>query len=97
MHISFPVMWDFGKKPSDGSYGPPVKDAGTIHVMLDLDESESGECEVVLRTSLHEVVEDFVAGMRTYDGSKPTGSIVRTAVRLREALLAAAKQLDEVL
>ena len=57
----FPIEWDFGEYPTDGLYGSKVEGAGVIYVYDCDDESETFE-KVLLKTTLKELVEDFIDG-----------------------------------
>lgn len=93
MHIFFPVARP-GAAPDNAA------DAGQLHVSRDPeDESEwqyLGNPQIAARTSLREVVERFIQ-----DCSGPDGKVEaqhRGAARMvRDALLAAARQVDDAL
>lgn len=75
MYAFFPVEWSFGDHPSDGVGGPPVEDGGTIYVCSGEDVYEGGvladtafnEGDVMMRTSLNEMVADVIDGFMSGD------------------------------
>lgn len=100
MHIYFPVS-----RRRAGAHDEPTPeqlaaDAGQLMVLRDPeDESEwqyLGNPEVAMRTSLSDVVARFIADCSDRDGAIDADQVV-AALRVRDALLAAARQIDEAL
>ena len=99
MHIFFPVSRRAGSA-IDGHEASTDMDAGQIQIVRDPeDESEwqyLGNPQIAARTSLKDVVARFIQ-----DCSGPDGTIDRDhglgARKLRDALLLAARQIDEAL
>jgi len=63
MYAFFPLVWSSGDEPSDGCGGAAVGDPGTIYVCLEEeDEFEAWDemPDVLLKTSLTEMVEEFI-------------------------------------
>lgn len=95
-------MWDFGEEPGDGVGGPVVSDAGTIcGCFTDEDgplipDDYDWENETPIKTSLSEMVDDFLDGARSPDG-RLDREHVRSAIKLRDALLCAAIKIEAAL
>lgn len=96
LDIFFPVEWDFGKTPSDGIGGAPVKDAGEIFVICDDDDPiiDCADGVLVLKTSLSKMVDGFI---ELDSNGKIFDSHVEIGRRLRDALILAARKIDAVL
>lgn len=96
MHIYFPVS----RRRADHGDIDPAADAGQLLVLRDpQDESEwqyLGNPEVALRTTLSEVVARFIRDCSDTRGAIEPDQIV-AALRLRDALLLAAGQIDDAL
>ena len=61
MYGYLPIEWDFGETPSDGHGGEAPKDAGTIYI-VDGDEDSDTFDEVILKTTLSEIVDYTIDG-----------------------------------
>ena len=99
MHIYFPVS---RLRPALAAEQAPESsaDAGLMYVVRDPDDESEwqylGNPEVATKISLHDVVARFVRDCCAADGSIDTDQVV-AALRVRDALLAAARQIDEAL
>ena len=79
MFAYFPVEWGSGDRPSDGAGGPPVEDSGSVYVCAGEDVYEGGaladtafsEGDVMMRTSLKEMVSDVIDGFMSGDHIDP--------------------------
>jgi len=100
MSIYFPIEWAFGDNPSDGVGGPPVIDPGTIYFYWedtgDDDSPISADgTSAMFKTTLTEIVDSFIEGTITYDGTipeehRPSGEALVTALRLASERLSSA-------
>ena len=66
-YVSLPILWASGKKPSDGSGGPPVLDPLTIEIQLSALGASEDEGPIY-RVSLCELVKELI------EDSRPGGS-----------------------
>ena len=96
MHIYFPVT---GRRP-DVADADAAADAGQLLVLRDTqDESEwqyLGNPEVAARTSLSEIVSQFVQDCSSPDGLMDPAQRA-AAMQVRDALMRAAAQIDDAL
>ena len=100
MHIYFPVSGRRAGASDEPTQEQLAADAGQLMVLRDPDDESEwqylGNPEVAMRTSLSDVVARFIK-----DGSGDDGGIephrVVAALRVRDALLGAARQIDEAL
>lgn len=99
MHIYFPVS---RTRPGLAAEHSPESsdDPGLMYVVRDPDDESEwqllGNPEVATRISLDEVVARFIRDCSDPDGSIEPDQVV-AALRVRDALLAAARQIDEAL
>ncbi len=100
MHIYFPVS---GRRTGAGDEPTPEQlaaDAGQLLVLRDPDDESEwqylGNPEVAARTSLSDVVARFIHDCSGTDGLIEPDRLV-AALRVRDALLGAARQIDEAL
>ena len=97
MHIFFPASRRGGAEPagSDAS-----TDAGQIYIVRDPDDESEwqylGNPEIAARTSLRDVVARFIQDCSRTDGTIDDAH-VSAALQVRDALLAAARQIDDAL
>ena len=99
MHIFFPVARRAGAA-TDASAPESLTDAGQIYIVRDPeDESEwqyLGNPEIAARTSLKDVVARFIQDCGGAGGAIDQEHIP-AATKVRDALLMAAKQIDDAL
>jgi|GEM_PF-1302129 len=100
MHIYFPVS---GRRAGAGDEPTPEQlsaDAGRLMVLRDPDDESEwqylGNPEVAARTSLSEIVTRFIQDCSGPDDVIEPDRVV-SALRVRDALLNAARQIDEAL
>lgn len=101
MYAYFPIQWSFGDEPSDGDGGAAVKDAGAIYVRMEDDdefiEPRNDRYALVLKTSLTEIVTDFIDSSRvggsgvTHLDSVPASDLLAAQFRVLADLLDTAK------
>ncbi len=99
MHIYFPVSRIRPGLTAEQSSGS-ADDAGLMFVVRDPDDESEwqylGNPEVATKISLHAVVARFIRDCSDPDGSVAPNQVV-AALRVRDALAAAARQIDEAL
>ena len=99
MHIYFPVS---GRREGkgDSTAAEMAADAGQLLVLRDPDDESEwqylGNPEVAARTSLAEVVARFIEDCSGVDGAIEPDRVV-AALRVRDSLLLAPRQIDEAL
>ena len=99
MHIYFPVS---GRREGQGdtTEAELAADAGQLLVLRDPDDESEwqylGNPEVAARTSLGQVVARFIEDCSGADGVIEPERVV-AALRVRDSLLLAARQIDEAL
>ncbi len=99
MHIYFPVS---GRREGkgDATEAELAADAGQLLVLRDPDDESEwqylGNPEVAARTSLAEVVARFILDCSGADGTIEPERLV-AALRVRDSLLSAARQIDDAL
>lgn len=100
MHIYFPVTRRRATAGDEPTQEQLAADAGQLMVLRDPeDESEwqyLGNPEVAMRSSLSDVVARFIGDCSGDDGVIEAHQVV-AALRVRDALLSAARQIDEAL
>ncbi len=100
MHIFFPLARRPAGSAGDAGAQEPVLDAGQIYVARDPDDESEwqylGNPEIAAKTSLKDVVARFIQDCRGVDGSIDRDHIP-VAQKVRDALLLAAKQIDDAL
>lgn len=100
MHIYFPVSRRRAGAKDETSEAELAADAGQLLVLRDADDESEwqylGNPEVAARSSLSEVVARFIRDCSGPDGAIETDRVV-AALRLRDALVRAAGQIDEAL
>ena len=100
MHIFFSVVRRGMGSAGEDVTPDAVTDAGQLYVVRDPDDESEwqylGNPEIAARSSLGEVVERFIQDCRGSDGVMAPQH-VPAAHMVREALLAAARQVDEAI
>ena len=100
MHIYFSVLRRGVASAGEDVTPDAVTDAGQLYVVRDPDDESEwqylGNPEIAARTSLGEVVERFIQDCRGSDGEMAPQHVL-AAQMVRDALLAAAKQVDEAI
>ena len=100
MHLFFPVARRSAELTASSGAPEAASDAGQIFVVRDSDDESEwqylGNPEIAVKTSLGEAVARFIQ-----DCSGANGSIdpqcVAAAMKLRDALVQAARQIDQAL
>lgn len=99
MHIYFPVSGRRAGK-EDATEAELAADAGQLLVLRDPDDESEwqylGNPEVAARTSLGDIVAQFILDCSGTDGVIEPERVV-AALRVRDSLLGAARQIDEAL
>lgn len=100
MHIYFPVSRRRAGAADEPTPEQLAADAGQLMVLRDPDDESEwqylGNPEVAMRTSLSDVVTRFIADCSGARGSIESDNVV-AALRVRDALINAARQIDEAL
>lgn len=100
MHIYFPVSRQRAGSGDEPTAEQLAADAGQLLVLRDPDDESEwqylGNPEVAMRTSLADVVTRFIQDCSGPDGVIESHQLV-AAQRLRDALLNAARQIDDAL
>ena len=100
MHIFFPVARRRTGPSGDAGAPQATLDAGQIDIVRDPDDESEwqylGNPEIAARTSLKEVVARFILDCSGTDGTIDQEHIA-AATMVRDALLLAAKQIDDAL
>jgi hypothetical protein len=100
MHIYFPVSRRRAGAADEPTPEQLAADAGQLMVLRDPDDESEwqylGNPEVAMRTSLSDVVGRFIADCSSDGGGIEPDQVV-AALRVRDALLNAARQIDEAL
>ena len=102
MHIFFPVARRAAAEPGAGGLDESVEsvDAGQIYIVRDPDDESEwqylGNPEIAARTSLKDVVARFIQDCDGADGAIDKDHL-SVAIKVRDALLAAARQIDDAL
>jgi hypothetical protein len=100
MHIYFPVSGRRAGAGDEPTQEQLAADAGQLMVLRDPDDESEwqylGNPEVAMRTSLSDVVARFIKDCSGDDGAIDPNQVV-AALRVRDALLNAARQIDEAL
>lgn len=100
MHIYFPVSRRRAGASDEPTPEQLAADAGQLMVLRDPDDESEwqylGNPEVAMRTSLADVVARFIADCSGANGAIEADQVV-AALRVRDALLGAARQIDEAL
>lgn len=100
MYAFFAGPYKYMKEPQDGFGGPPVEDDGAILIARDESSDEdwpNGDFElpdVVLKTSLNELVDDCLDGWRNTKHGRTDEDFHVASDALAAALRAAADRLD---
>ena len=101
MHIYFPVSGRRAGASDEPTQEQLAADAGQLMVLRDPDDESEwqylGNPEVAMRTSLSDVVARFIKDCSGGDGGGIEPHRVGAALRVRDALLGAARQIDEAL
>ena len=102
MHIFFPVARRVAAEPGASGSDESVEsvDAGQIYIVRDPDDESEwqylGNPEIAARTSLADVVARFIQDCSGADGAIDKAHLA-AATKVRDALLLAAKQIDDAL
>jgi hypothetical protein len=90
--IYFPIVHDYGDRPSDGlGDRPPVTNAGAIYA---LDCTDEFELKLIGQSTLSELVDKAIEGHTDVYQGGLTADSVSIFERLRDALLSEANKID---